>query len=92
MDLYYRDFNFAMKYDLTITQVVDQSEYPDSGKGDKVGKMINSYFRNGLSINNAIKAAIKKMIKIRIDARKINNLLRDAKYRRHRYLSEPCPI
>ncbi|HAW04057.1 MAG TPA: leucine--tRNA ligase, partial [Saprospirales bacterium] len=57
-----RDFNFAKKYDLTITQVVDQSEYPNSGKGDKVGKMINSDFLNGLSVKNAIKEAITKMV------------------------------
>jgi len=87
-----RDFNFAKKYDLTITQVVDQSEYPNSGKGDKVGKMINSDFLNGLSVKNAIKEAITKMVKMGIGARKINYKLRDANFSRQRYWGEPFPI
>ena len=87
-----RDFNFARKYDLTITQVVDQSEYPNSGKGDKVGKMINSDFLNGLSVKNAIKEAITKMVKMGIGARKINYKLRDANFSRQRYWGEPFPI
>lgn len=87
-----RDFNFATKYDLTITQVVDQSEYPNSGKGDKVGKMINSDFLNGLSVKDAIKAAINKMVEMGIGARKINYKLRDANFSRQRYWGEPFPI
>ena len=87
-----RDFNFAKKYDLTITQVVDQSEYPNSGKGDKVGKMINSDFLNGLSVKNAIKEAITKMVEMGIGARKINYKLRDANFSRQRYWGEPFPI
>ena len=87
-----RDFNFAKKYDLTITQVVDQSEYPNSGKGDKEGKMINSDFLNGLSVKNAIKTAITKMIEMGVGARKINYKLRDANFSRQRYWGEPFPI
>lgn len=87
-----RDFNFAKKYDLTITQVVDQSEYPNSGKGDKVGKMINSGFLNGLSVKEAVKAAITKMVEMGIGARKINYKLRDANFSRQRYWGEPFPI
>ena len=87
-----RDFNFAKKYDLTITQVVDQYEYPNSGKGDKEGKMINSEFLNGLSVKNAIKASITKMVEMGIGARKINYKLRDANFSRQRYWGEPFPI
>lgn len=87
-----RDSNFAKKYDLKITQVVDQSEFPNSGKGDKVGTMINSDFLNGMKVKDAIKAAITKMVEMGIGARKINYKLRDANFSRQRYWGEPFPI
>ena len=87
-----RDHNFANKYGLKITQVVDQSDYPKAGFGDKVGKMINSDFLNGLKVKDAIKAAITKMVEMGIGARKVNYKLRDANFSRQRYWGEPFPI
>ncbi len=87
-----RDHNFANKYGLTITPVVDQSNYPNADRGDKVGTMINSGFLDGMKVKDAIKAAITKMVEMGIGQRKINYKLRDANFSRQRYWGEPFPI
>lgn len=87
-----RDNNFAKHFDLEIIPVVDQSDYPNANLGDKVGKMINSDFLNGLKVKDAIKAAIDAIAEKGIGARKVNFKLRDANYSRQRYWGEPFPI
>ena len=36
-----RDHRFATKFGLPIVEVIDRSDYPDAGREDKVGKLIN---------------------------------------------------
>ncbi len=87
-----RDNRFATKFGLKIIPVVDKSEYEGATLDDKVGKMINSDFLNGMEVKDAITAAINKMEEMGVGARKINYKLRDANYSRQRYWGEPIPI
>ena len=70
-----RDFDFAKKYKLPIIKVV--SDENDSEKGDKMktaytgsGKIINSDFLNGLSVDEAKKTIIDKIEKNKIGRKK----------------------
>lgn len=87
-----RDKNFAEKYGIEIIPVVDKSEHPNADTHDKVGKMINSDFLNGLEVETAISTIINHIESINRGSGKINYRLRDANYSRQRYWGEPFPI
>lgn len=87
-----RDQRFAEKFGLEIIPVVDKSDYPGASLDEKVGKMINSDFLDGMEVKDAIKATLEKMESEGIGNRKINYKLRDANYSRQRYWGEPIPI
>ncbi len=87
-----RDNRFAKHFDLPIIPVVDQSAFPNAEIGDKIGTMINSDFLNGMSVKDAIKAAIDEIEAKEIGTKKINFRLRDANFSRQRYWGEPFPI
>ncbi|MEM7104199.1 MAG: class I tRNA ligase family protein [Bacteroidota bacterium] len=87
-----RDKKFAEHFGLNIIPVVDQTMYPDAGPEDKVGKMINSGFLNGMEVKDAIEATLEEIERKGIGERKINYKLRDANYSRQRYWGEPVPI
>lgn len=87
-----RDKSFATKFGLQIIDVVDKSDFPNATLKDKVGKIINSDFLNGLSVKEAITAAIKAIEEKEIGTGKIMYRLRDANYSRQRYWGEPFPI
>ena len=54
--------------------------------------MINSDFLNGLTVNEAISAAIEEIERRGIGYRKVNYRLRDAIFSRQRYWGEPFPV
>ncbi len=87
-----RDNAFAKKFGLPIIQVIDKSEYPEADMSDKVGKMINSGFMNGMEAKDAIKAACKKVEELGIGQARVNYKMRDANFSRQRYWGEPFPI
>lgn len=87
-----RDRKFAEKFGLPIIEVIDKSMYPGATIEDKVGKMINSDFLNGMEVKDAIKLVIDEVEKRGIGQRKINYKQRDAGYSRQRYWGEPFPI
>ena len=87
-----RDHRFATKFGLPIVEVIDRSDYPDAGREDKVGKLINSGFLNGKEITAAIEAILQEIEKRGIGRRRINYKLRDAIYSRQRYWGEPFPV
>ena len=87
-----RDERFAKKFGIEIIDVVDKSEYEHASAADKVGKMINSDFLNGLEVKEAIPQAIDKIVAEGVGQRTINYRLRDAGFSRQRYWGEPFPI
>ncbi len=88
-----RDFEFAKKYNLAILPVVE-GDAPFNGKeaytGD--GKLINSDFLNGLSVEEAKKKAIAELEKKGLGKAKINFRLRDWGVSRQRYWGCPIPV
>lgn len=87
-----RDQRFAQHFGLDILPVVDQSDYPNAEVGQKIGKLINSDFLNGLEVKAAIPKAIEKLEALNIGQRKVNFRLHDANFSRQRYWGEPFPI
>jgi leucyl-tRNA synthetase len=87
-----RDMAFAEKYDIPIVKVVDKSDYPGATLSDKVGKIINSGFLNGMEVKEAISAACQRIEQMGIGHLKINYKLRDANFSRQRYWGEPFPL
>lgn len=87
-----RDRKFAEKFGLPIVEIIDKSMYPGATIEDKIGKMINSEFLNGLEVKDAIKAVLDEIEKRDIGQRKVNYKQRDAGYSRQRYWGEPFPI
>jgi leucyl-tRNA synthetase len=86
-----RDRRFAEKFGLKIVDVVDRSDFPNAEMGDKVGKMINSDFLNGMDVLPAIQAMCDKLESLEIGSSRINYRLRDATFSRQRYWGEPIP-
>jgi leucyl-tRNA synthetase len=86
------DKKFAEKFGLPILDIIDKSMHPGATIEDKVGKMINSDFLNGLEVKDAIKKVLDKMEELSIGQRKVNYRQRDASYSRQRYWGEPFPI
>lgn len=87
-----RDKAFATKFGLEIIDVVDKSDYPGATLSDKIGKIINSDFLNGMEVKDAISAANEKIAELGRGKGTINYKLRDANYSRQRYWGEPFPI
>jgi leucyl-tRNA synthetase len=88
-----RDFDFAKKYNLEITQVVsngENSELTEAYTGD--GVMINSDFLNGLKSDEAKKIIITKLKESNQGEGKITYKLRDWGISRQRYWGCPIPI
>ena len=85
-----RDFQFATKYNLPITQVVASGDAPLPYSGD--GLLVNSDFLNGLNVADAKKAAIAKLKSLNIGEGTTNYRLRDWGVSRQRYWGCPIPI
>jgi len=87
-----RDNAFADKFGIPIVEIIDKSEHEGATRDDKIGKMINSDFINGLEVPEAIKVICDKVEEMKIGKAKINYKLRDAGFSRQRYWGEPFPI
>ncbi len=87
-----RDMRFAKKFNLPIVEIIDKSMYPGATIEDKLGKMINSDFLDGMEVMDAIEEILQRIETMGIGVRKINFRLRDAIYSRQRYWGEPFPI
>lgn len=89
-----RDYKFASHYELPIIPV-QEGEKTDITKDDfdpKAGTMINSGFLNGMTVIEAIPAAIKFVEEKGIGKAKVNFRMRDAIFSRQRYWGEPIPM
>ena len=90
-----RDLDFANKYDLDVIQVINPTDKaPFDGINAYVGngKLINSDFLNGLSIEEAKKEIAQKIEGLNLGEKTINFRLRDWGISRQRYWGCPIPI
>ncbi|MEM9260061.1 MAG: class I tRNA ligase family protein, partial [Bacteroidota bacterium] len=87
-----RDKRFAEKFGIEIIDVVDKTDYPGATLKDKVGKLINSDFLNGMEVPEAIKAATDKLAQLGRGVEQVNFRIRDLLFSRQRYWGEPWPI
>jgi leucyl-tRNA synthetase len=88
-----RDYGFAKEFNLTIRPVIESDEAPSEGAFEGTsGKMINSGFLNGLTVEEAVQKAMDKIEEQELGERQINYKLRDANFSRQRYWGEPFPI
>ena len=87
-----RDYAFAKHFDLPIIPLIEGCDVSESSFDAKEGIMCNSGFLNGLTVKDAIPAAIDYVEKHGIGHRKINYRLRDAIFSRQRYWGEPFPM
>ena len=87
-----RDYVFAKTFNLPIVPVVEGSDISETSFDAKEGIMCNSGFLNGMTVKEAIPAAIDYVEAHGLGRRKINYRLRDAIFSRQRYWGEPFPI
>ncbi len=92
-----RDFEFAKAFNLDVIAVVkpanEELELPlNEAFSAKDGVLFNSDFLNGLTVKEAIKVAIDKVVELGIGEKKVNYKLREAGFGRQRYWGEPFPI
>jgi leucyl-tRNA synthetase len=90
-----RDLDFANKYKLKVIKVVESEKEKNeiidvATTGD--GKLINSDFLNGLSVEDAKKKIIKYIESRGVGSKKTNYKLKDWGVSRQRYWGCPIPI
>ena len=87
-----RDYNFAKTFNLPIIPLIEGCDVSTESFDAKEGVMCNSGFLTGMTVKEAIPAAIDEVERLGIGRRKINYRLRDAIFSRQRYWGEPFPI
>ncbi|HOO94936.1 MAG TPA: leucine--tRNA ligase [Proteiniphilum sp.] len=87
-----RDYTFAKHFNLPIVPLIEGCDVSEESFDAKEGVMINSDFLNGLTVKEAIPAAIDAVEQRGLGYRKVNYRLRDAIFSRQRYWGEPFPI
>lgn len=86
-----RDYEFAVKFDLPIKEVVAGGDVTkEAYTGD--GLHVNSGFLDGMNKEEGITAMIKWLEEKAIGTKKITYRLRDWLFSRQRYWGEPIPI
>ena len=85
-----RDYEFAIKYNLKIVQVVgpDNTDLPFTEDGN----IINSDILDGLSVDKAKNKIIEYLEDSKLGSGKINYKLKDWLISRQRYWGTPIPI
>jgi leucyl-tRNA synthetase len=86
-----RDYDFAKKYNLPITQVIDGADITQEAHTGS-GKLINSQFLNGMTIEAAKAEIIKRIENDGTGKATTNYRLRDWGISRQRYWGCPIPV
>ena len=88
-----RDWEFAKKFNLPIIEVVAGGDVEKEAFTDcATGKMVNSDFLTGMSVEEAKKAIVEWLTEKGKGHEKVNFKLRDWVFSRQRYWGEPIPI
>ncbi len=87
-----RDYAFARHFNLPVIPLIEGCDVSESSFDAKEGIMCNSGFLNGMTVKEAIPAAIDYVEQHGIGHRKVNYRLRDAIFSRQRYWGEPFPM
>jgi leucyl-tRNA synthetase len=87
-----RDYDFAKHFRLPIVEVVSGGDISESSYDAKDGILINSDFINGMNVQQAVEAVIKRIEAESLGKGKVNWRLRDAIFSRQRYWGEPFPV
>ena len=87
-----RDYAFAKTFNLPIIPLIEGCDVSESSFDAKEGIMCNSGFLDGMTVREAIPAAIDYVEQHGIGHRKVNYRLRDAIFSRQRYWGEPFPM
>ena len=88
-----RDYDFAKRFNLPITAVIDGGDVSKCVFTDcKSGRMINSDFLNGMGVEDAKSKILSYLEEKNIGHRKVNYKLRDWVFSRQRYWGEPIPV
>ena len=87
-----RDYAFARHFNLPVIPLIEGCDVSESSFDAKEGIMCNSGFLNGMTVKEAIPAAIDYVESHGIGRRKVNYRLRDAIFSRQRYWGEPFPV
>ena len=87
-----RDYAFAKAFGLPVIPLIEGCDVSESSFEAKEGIMCNSGFLDGMTVKEAIPAAIDYVEKHGIGHRKVNYRLRDAIFSRQRYWGEPFPM
>ena len=86
-----RDYEFAQKFDLPMTQVIHGGDISKEAH-TKDGKLIHSDFLNDLDTIKAKTTCIEYLEKNKLGKTKIQYKIRDWLFSRQRYWGEPFPI
>ena len=88
-----RDWEFAVKFNLPIVEVVAGGNVLEAAYTDTAtGTLVNSGFLNGLEVSDAKTAMIKFLEEQGIGTERVNYKLRDWVFSRQRYWGEPIPV
>lgn len=89
-----RDWEFAKKFGLDIIKVIecDQDINEAPFTDTYTGKLVNSEFLNGLTVEQAKEKIIAWLEEKKIGEAKVNYKLRDWVFSRQRYWGEPIPL
>ena len=91
-----RDFEFARKYDLPITQVIEPANNEaidlDSEAFTEKGKLVNSGEFSGMTSGEAFDAIAAWLSERNLGEKKVNYRLRDWGVSRQRYWGAPIPM
>jgi len=89
-----RDYEFAVKYQIPVVPVIQPKEgpMPEGAAFSGDGRLVNSDFLNGLSVEEAQKKMVEWLAREGKGQGRVQYRLRDWLFSRQRYWGEPIPI